>query len=115
MVLRTLIRKRWQVTVPREFRQWLNLFQGQTLNWTLDPESGSMLIFTGTGPTKFDRAAFEEWTAKNTRKKKAQHGRRCGRKIRKSDKKHPQLSSTEFREKAAEIISSLREPQTKPG
>ena len=83
---RRLIRKRWQVTIPREVRRRLNLFQGQLLNWDIYDEDGQTFIrlFTGGGALPVEHAAFQDLMAK---KKAKERGSKCGRKIRKLEEK----------------------------
>ncbi len=47
------IRKRWQITIPRQLRRKLNLYIGQVLTWGLEhDERGSHLVlYTGTFAT----------------------------------------------------------------
>jgi bifunctional DNA-binding transcriptional regulator/antitoxin component of YhaV-PrlF toxin-antitoxin module len=81
---RRLIRKRWQVTIPREVRRRLNLFQGQLLNWDIHDYDGQTFIrvYTGGGAVPDDQAAFQDLLVK----KKGRKGRvKCRTKIRKLD------------------------------
>lgn len=81
---RRQIRRRWQVTIPRELRQRLNLFIGQLLNFDLvREESGYVVrVLFGTMATEEDMGAWKETGARRERKR-LQH--RSGSKIRKSD------------------------------
>lgn len=79
---RRLIRKRWQITIPREIRRYLSLYVGQGLSFRLG-EAGEIIIITGTPPHREDLAALQEVGA---RKKKKRGRYPCGKKIRKSDK-----------------------------
>jgi bifunctional DNA-binding transcriptional regulator/antitoxin component of YhaV-PrlF toxin-antitoxin module len=76
---RGLIRKRWQVTLPREIRRRLNLFIGQTLNFTLD-EDYCIRISTGIVPSAEEAEFYEQ-----VKGKKAAFGKR--RKFRISEGK----------------------------
>jgi len=81
---RRLIRKRWQITIPREVRRRLNLFEGQLLNWDIHDYDGQTFIrvYTGGGSLPDDQAAFQDLLVK----KKGRKGRtRCRTKIRKLD------------------------------
>jgi bifunctional DNA-binding transcriptional regulator/antitoxin component of YhaV-PrlF toxin-antitoxin module len=81
---RRIIRKRWQVTIPREVRRRLNLFQGQLLNWDIHDFEGQTFIrvYTGGGSLPEDEVAFHDILAR----KKGKKGRiRCRTKIRKLD------------------------------
>lgn len=83
---RRLIRKRWQVTIPREVRRRLNLFQGQLLNWDIHDYEGQTFIrvYTGGGSVPDDEVAFHDILAK----KKGRKGRaKCRTKIQKLDEK----------------------------
>ena len=83
---RRQIRKRWQITIPRDIRQRLNFFQGQVLNWDLVEDSAEgftyIRIYSGAYATRLDQLAAHEISARKDRKRRQQ---RCGRKIRKSD------------------------------
>lgn len=109
---RRLIRKRWQITIPREVRRRLNLFQGQLLNWDIQEYDGQtfMRVYTGGGLLPDDQAAFQDILAR----KKGRKGRtKCRTKIRKLDEarearlegaRNPQrLENTELRE----LVSGL--------
>lgn len=80
---RQLIRKRWQITVPRAIREHLNLYIGQLLSWDLaEDEMGNpeIRIYAGNFRTPNDLAAYQTASAK--RKKEE---RKWRKKIRKSD------------------------------
>ena len=81
---RRLIRRRWQITIPKEIRQRLNLFEGQLLNFDVVELEGQvfMRIFTGASPDPAEMAAFKDLMARKNREVRKQ---RCGSKIRKSD------------------------------
>ena len=46
---RSMIRKRWQITIPRNVRRLMGLFIGQVLNWkVMTPgHEGELLILLG--------------------------------------------------------------------
>jgi AbrB family looped-hinge helix DNA binding protein len=81
---RRLIRKRWQVTIPREIRHRLNLYEGQLLNFDVVDHEEQLFIrvYTGAAADPEEMAAFKELFGKKKRKEKQA---KCGRKIRKSD------------------------------
>lgn len=81
---RRLIRKRWQITIPREIRRRLNLFEGQLLNFDLvDCEEQVFIrVYTGAAVDPGEMAAFKELFSRKRRKEK---GAKCGAKIRKLD------------------------------
>ncbi len=83
-IARTLIRKRWVVTLPRGIRAALNLFVGQLLNWDLveDFEHGQVFIriYTGGAPSA-ETVAFR---AELMRKRRKESRRKCAPKSRKS-------------------------------
>jgi AbrB family looped-hinge helix DNA binding protein len=81
---RRLIRKRWQVTIPREIRHRLNLYEGQLLNFDVVDHEEQLFIrvYTGAAADPEEMAAFKELFGKKKRKEKQA---KCGAKIRKSD------------------------------
>lgn len=102
---RRLIRKRWQVTIPREIRHRLNLYEGQLLNFDLvdHEEQVFIRIYTGAAADPEEMAAFKELFGKKKRKEKQA---KCGSKIRKSDDKR------ELRAKRIEDIRKGLVPST---
>ena len=119
---RRLIRKRFQITIPRELRRFLNLYVGQALSFRLG-ESGEIIIITGTPPHMEDLAAFKEAGA---RKKKKRGRYPCGKKIRKSDRlvdarlekmlaDPVKLAATELQELVHLVSESLRDLQERLG
>jgi len=83
---RRLIRERWQVTIPRGIRRKLNLFVGQTVNFHVDLETGTVLMFTGSVALPADDAAFQEiFTGSPRRLGQRKEERRKRGKIRNSD------------------------------
>ena len=116
---RGLIRRRWQVTIPRHVRRELNLFIGQAVNWEVDHERGVITVFTGSGVFPgVELAAFQDVMA---RKLRHERGQKCGRKIRKSAKRSKVLrelqeksrirressGATELREMVSQISQYL--------
>ena len=71
---RGLIRKRWQVTIPKEVRLYLDLYIGQTLNWDVVHEEGrtEIRIFFGTYPMRGEGAAHEAVAARKARAERRQ-------------------------------------------
>jgi hypothetical protein len=61
---RRLIRKKWQLTIPRGIRRKLGLYEGQTLNWQLvEGEGGGppeIRLFAGTYALKTGASGFHE-------------------------------------------------------
>ena len=95
---RRLIRQRWQITLPPGIRRKLNLYQGQLLNFDLVEIEDQVFIriFTGLAVDPEERAAFQEIFGARKRKEK---GRKCGRKIRKSDG---------LREKRGKLVEDIK-------
>lgn len=85
---RRQIRKRWQVTIPRDIRQRLNFYVGQLLCFDLVEDSKEgfpyVRIYLNVGVARLDEIAAQEASAKKWRKERQQ---RCGRKLRFSDEK----------------------------
>lgn len=83
---RRLIRKKWQVTIPRGVRARLNLFQGQLLNWEVVDEEGffHIKIWSGLCPTAEDKTAYDEFLYKKERQLRRS---KCAKKIGKLEEK----------------------------
>ena len=69
---RALIRKRWQVTIPRYIRRFLNLFEGQTLNWDLSEIEGTwyIRIYGGSCALSTEEAAFRKELLEHPKKRR---------------------------------------------
>jgi bifunctional DNA-binding transcriptional regulator/antitoxin component of YhaV-PrlF toxin-antitoxin module len=85
---RRQIRKRWQVTIPRDIRQRLNFYVGQLLCFDLVEDSAEgfpyVRLYLNVGAARHDEMAMQEVSARKERKRRQQ---RCGRKLRFSDEK----------------------------
>jgi bifunctional DNA-binding transcriptional regulator/antitoxin component of YhaV-PrlF toxin-antitoxin module len=118
---RRQIRKRWQITIPREIRQRLNFYVGQLLCFDVVEDSAESLpyvrIYMNIGAAREDELACKEATAKIRRLRRRQ---RCGRKIRNSDTRVKSLGkriemirspdvidATEFREMITDMSGYL--------
>jgi bifunctional DNA-binding transcriptional regulator/antitoxin component of YhaV-PrlF toxin-antitoxin module len=97
---RCLIRKRWQITIPRDVRQHLNLFVGQTLNFYLDEEYCLKVVPSGFPKRDEDAAAFRDLLR---RKPSGVEPRKKRRKFRISDK--DRVSQLELQEIAPVVFA----------
>ncbi len=80
---RGLIRKRWQVTIPKGVRRELNLFIGQTLNFAIDEEF-CIRIATGTMPSAGEAEFYQHLKGKKVvfdrlKKFRKSDGQRAGK------------------------------------
>ena len=61
---RRLIRKKWQLTIPKGIRRKLGLYEGQTLNWQIVEGVGGGLpeirLFPGSFALKTEASGFHE-------------------------------------------------------
>lgn len=77
---RGLIRKRFQVTIPRWVRRTLNLFEGQTLNWDVLEEGGAWFIkiYSGSFSLSHEEAAFKEYLRVSPKKERKSRALKFG-------------------------------------
>lgn len=70
-MLRTMIRQRWQVTIPAEARRLMGFFIGQVLNWQVLEADGAaeIRIFTGAWADREEIGLFlKEFKMKDRRR-----------------------------------------------
>jgi bifunctional DNA-binding transcriptional regulator/antitoxin component of YhaV-PrlF toxin-antitoxin module len=61
---RRLIRKKWQITIPKGIRRSMGLYQGQTLNWQIvegfNGGPAEIRLFTGSYALRQEASGFHE-------------------------------------------------------
>jgi len=79
---RRLIRKKWQLTLPKGIRRKLGLYEGQTLNWQVVEGVGGgppeIRLFPGSYAVKQEASGFHEELGAMTPKQRRQNRLRIG-------------------------------------